>query len=123
MGQTTAPGTPAVEFDEDSVMVVASSSRASTSKNGTSKLSRIEVSSATKRKSITLSVDSSATKKQKQKKKKADDEDYDEPDGDIFSDIKMVPKARYADRKPGSFAMCAECNKKVRRAFNVHDMC
>jgi hypothetical protein len=61
-----------------------------------------------------VSTDSSAIKKQK-KQKKGDDEDYDEQDGgDIFGDIKTLPKARYADRKPGSFAMCAECNKKVR---------
>ena len=39
------------------------------------------------------------------------------PDSETEDDLslaKVVPKGRYADRKPGSFAMCAECNKKVR---------
>lgn len=34
-------------------------------------------------------------------------------ENDAMDALKKLPKARYADRKPGSFAMCAECNKKV----------
>lgn len=88
---STAPGTPAVEEDEDSVMV-ASSSRSVT---------------------ITASTSVSVKKVVKKKKKKGDDEDDYEDNKDDFFEVPPAKKARYADRKPGSFAMCAECNKKV----------
>ena len=51
---------------------------------------------------------SGKTKKQK-KNEDEDDDSYGETDLQILPS----PKARYADRKPGSFSMCAECNKKV----------
>lgn len=89
---STAPGTPAAEEDEEMEMVVASSSKSVT---------------------ITSHASSSVSKKNKKKKKgDDDDEDYNDQQDDIFNPV-APKKARYADRKPGSFAMCAECNKKV----------
>lgn len=90
---STAPGTPAAEEDEDSVMV-ASSSRS------------VTVTAST---STSISV-----KKVTKKKKKKDDEEEEEEYKEDFFEVPAAKKARYADRKPGSFAMCAECNKKVR---------
>lgn len=87
---STAPGTPAAEEDED-MQVVASSSR-----------------------SVTVTTSTTVKKVTKKKKKKDDDDDYDEEEAGFF-DTPPAKKARYADRKPGSFAMCAECNKKVSR--------
>lgn len=94
---STAPGTPAFEEDEDSVMV-ASSSRSVT---------------------VTASTSNSISVKKVNKKKKKKDEDEDdyEENKDDFFEVPPAKKARYGDRKPGSFAMCAECNKKVRVAF------
>lgn len=84
---STAPGTPFAEEDEE-MQVVASSSR-----------------------SVTVTT-STTVKKVTKKKKKKDDDDYDENEAGFF-DTPPAKKARYADRKPGSFAMCAECSKKV----------
>lgn len=88
---STAPGTPAAEDEE--MEMVASSSRS------------ITVTAST---STSVSV-KKATGKKKKKKDEDDDDDYKEG----FFDTPPAKKARYADRKPGSFAMCAECNKKV----------
>ena len=110
--RSSIPGTPATETDNDlSMEVEASSSRKVSVKASTSKTT-VEASSSTKRK-VTASVDS---KKQKKAKKGSDDEYSDE---EIQMKVVGAPKARYADRKPGSFAMCAECNKKVGSDTNI----
>ena len=88
----SVPGTPAHEASDFSLALQTSieyevSGEASTSRTGKKALS-------------------AAAKK---KRKKADS-DSDEDD---LAPLKGPPKGRYADRKPGSFAMCAECNKKV----------
>lgn len=99
------PGTPATEEDNDlSMEIEASSSRITSVKASTSKQT-VEATSSTKRK-ITASVE-----KSKKKAKKGSDDEYS--DDEIQTKVIGAPKARYADRKPGSFAMCAECNKKV----------
>jgi DNA-directed RNA polymerase subunit M/transcription elongation factor TFIIS len=87
---STAPGTPAAEQDEDMLEVVASSS-----------------------KSVTVTTTTTTKQKITKKKKKKDEDDEEEYKEDFFA-APAAKKARYADRKPGSFAMCAECNKKVR---------
>ncbi|KAK9893450.1 RNI-like protein [Cystobasidium minutum MCA 4210] len=74
---------------------------------------------ASSSRSVTVTT-STTVKKVTKKKKKKDDDDEDYEEG--FFDTPPAKKARYADRKPGSFAMCAECNKKftVTRYTNAH---
>lgn len=109
--RSSIPGTPATETDNElSMEVEASSSRKVSVKASTSKTT-VEASSSTKRK-ITAAVDG----KKKKAKKGSDDEYSDE---EIQMKVVGAPKARYADRKPGSFAMCAECNKKVGSYTNI----
>lgn len=106
--RSSVPGTPATEDNDFSMDIEASSSRKVSVKASTSKGGSVEVISSTKRKSSTHVE----TNKKKKAKKGGSDDEYSD-NGEIQMKVVGAPKARYADRKPGSFAMCAECNKKV----------
>lgn len=103
------PGTPASERDEGDVYAQASTSRT------TIEITTTTVSSATKKRKAPAAADKKKGKGKKKKKGEGDEDDDDDyDDGEFELQVTGTPKSRYGDRKPGSFAMCAECNKKVR---------
>lgn len=116
---SSVPATPATEYEQEETMQVTTSTSTSETfimtvggreinhSSTTSTVARATASN--KRKANAVKAAAEAASKKKQKKKDKDDEE----DEDYQMEIMPAVKARYADRKPGSFAMCAECNKKV----------
>ena len=105
VGLSSVPTTPTEEVDEEEMAIKTTSSITRVSATSSSKKT-IETTVTAKRKLVHVSEND------KRKKKGKRDEDND-IDGEAELQMLPAPKARYADRKPGSFAMCAECNKKV----------
>lgn len=100
--------TPAEEKEEEDEVEV----EASTSK-GKGK-GKAKETAASKKKAA---AGKAAQKKKAKKDAGLDSEDSD--DGDFRMEVVEPVKSRYGERKVGSFAMCAECSKKVRHIYSL----